>query len=528
MSWTELKKRGLALLLVVVVCIVSLSPRVEPERGRTDAKTLSGVVKRTDASAVEARKTETVYVNLASDGSLKTVNVTDHVHTDLPQVRVEDASNLRDIQDVKTFLEPVRDADRIYWDMESTDLFYQGVSDELPPVTIDLRYALDGQSISAYDLAGKSGRVTIEINVTNTLKRDFWGYTISCPMLLVCGMLLPEEHFSNVSVSTGAVLGDGAQRIVLLAGVPGMEESLGISSLGLPLLNENLGGGTYTITADASDFQLGNMMFSVVPFSSIDALCCGELADGMNAVKGVFSDIETVLNAFSAMRIQDLIQMLYGDMDQIETLMGAVSEAALLYRENRALLDAISGFLTEENLQMMDKLLADMQEIDMVRLEALLDCTLFQKLVDILSIIDQEIRDVVTVAEDAVMIMPVMDALQANLEQPELAAAVDRLPETVRQLRGLIQTLEDNRNVLDDISVLQDPNVTDSLRTVMDAAQKYAGLDSLNAARQQNLSARMQAWLAFGEEYDIFTLRTDAMQSSVTFVYKIDSILSAK
>ena len=216
--------------------------------------------------------------------------------------------------------------------------------------------------------------------------------------------------------------------------------------------------------------------------------------------------------------------MLYGDMDQIETLMGALGDAALLYRDNRALIETLSSYLTEENLQLLDKLLADMQQIDMVRLEALLDCTLFQQLVDLLSLIDQEIRDVVTVAEDAVAIMPVMDAMRAELEQPEQAASMERLPETITQLRGLIQTLGENQNVLDDLSALQSSRVTDNLRTVMGVAQKYAGLQSLNAAQQQNLSYRMQAWLAFGEEYDIFTQRTDTMDSSVTFVYKVASI----
>ena len=303
-----------------------------------------------------------------------------------------------------------------------------------------------------------------------------------------------------------------------------MEESLGISSLGLSLLNEEFGGGTYSVTADVTDFQLGNMMFGVVPFSSIDALCSGELARGLDGVKGVFSDIETVLNAFNTMGVQELVQMLYGDMDQIETLMGAVSDAALLYRDNRALIETLSGYMTQENLQLLDQLLADMQQIDMVRLEALLDCTLFQQLVDLLSLIDQEIRDVVTVAEDAVAIMPVMDAMKAELEQPEQAASMERLPETITQLRGLIQTLGENQNVLDDLSSLQSSRVTDNLRTVMGVAQKYAGLQSLNAAQQQNLSYRMQAWLSFGEEYDIFTQRTDAMASSVTFVYKVASI----
>lgn len=524
MPFREIKKRVLSLLVVLAVCLVSISPRIEQGRDGVADSALSHVVEQTDDSSAAATKTETVYINLSANGIVNKVNVTDHLHTDMPQVRVEDVSNLRDIQDVKTFLEPVRGVDRIYWDMESTDLFYQGVSEESPPVTFTIHYLLDGQTISPEQLIGQSGKLTMEITAQNRLVRDVGGYSIYCPMLMVGGMILPEEHFSNVTVSSGAVLGDGAQRVVLLAGIPGMEESLGISSLGLSLLNEEFGGGTYSVTADVTDFQLGNMMFGVVPFSSIDALCSGELARGLDGVKGVFSDIETVLNAFNTMGVQELVQMLYGDMDQIETLMGAVSDAALLYRDNRALIETLSGYMTQENLQLLDQLLADMQQIDMVRLEALLDCTLFQQLVDLLSLIDQEIRDVVTVAEDAVAIMPVMDAMKAELEQPEQAASMERLPETITQLRGLIQTLGENQNVLDDLSSLQSSRVTDNLRTVMGVAQKYAGLQSLNAAQQQNLSYRMQVWLSFGEEYDIFTQRTDAMASSVTFVYKVASI----
>ena len=524
MSLYSLKNRILAVLVILAVCLAGLSPRVETGRDGSRYFAQAHVVEHTDAVPVAATKTETVYVNLTAEGSVKKMSVTDHLHTDLPQVRLEDASNLRDIQDVKTFLEPVQGVDRIYWDMESTDLFYQGVPDEVPPIQFSVRYLLDGQEILPDALAGQSGQVTIEITAENQLKKDVGGYTISCPILLVGGMILSDEHFSNVTVSSGAVLGDGAQRVAILAGVPGMEESLGISTLGIPMLSAEFGGATFTITADAQDFQLGNMMFAAVPFSSIDALCSGELGAGLDSIKGVFYDIETVLGAFNAMGLDQIIQMLYGDMDQIEALMGAVGDAALLYQENRALIGTLTNYLTEENLQRMDKLLADMQQIDMVRLQALLDCTLFQQLVDLLSLIDQEIRDIVTVAEDAVEIMPVINALQAELEQPEQAASMERLPETIAQLRGLIGTLEDNREVLDHLNVMQSEQITDNLRTVLGVAQKYAGLDSLNAAQQQNLSSRMRAWLEFGEEYDIFTQRTDAMESSVTFVFKIDSI----
>ena len=147
MSFPELKKRALSLLVVLAVCLLSLSPRAERGRDGMMDSSLSHIVEQTDASSAAATKTETVYVNLSANGMVKKVNVTDHIHTEFPQVRVEDASTLRDIQDVKTFLEPVIGIDRIYWDMESTDLFYQGISDEDPPVAFTIHYMLDGQTI---------------------------------------------------------------------------------------------------------------------------------------------------------------------------------------------------------------------------------------------------------------------------------------------------------------------------------------------------------------------------------------------
>ena len=100
MSFPELKKRVLSLAVVLAVCLVSLSPRTERGRDGDADRSLSNVVEQTDATAASATKTETVYINLSADGSVRKVNVTDHLHTEFPQVRVEDASNLRDIQDV--------------------------------------------------------------------------------------------------------------------------------------------------------------------------------------------------------------------------------------------------------------------------------------------------------------------------------------------------------------------------------------------------------------------------------------------
>lgn len=525
MRYNEIIRRLLGLLLVAAVCLISLSPRVESERTKEEFIAAAHVVESTETvPGTNVSKTETVYVSLSADGAVQSVSVTDHLHSDLPQVRIEDVSDLTQIQDVKTDLYPVLGTDRIYWDVDGTDLYYNGKSFSQPPVQLGVSYTLDGNPIAPETLAGQSGHVTMTITAENTLVKNVGGYTISCPIFLVGGMLLPEDGFENVEVTGGSMISDGAHRILLFTGIPGMEESLGTAALGIPLLNDTLANHTYTISADVQNFALGNMMFAAVPFSSLDALTSGDLSTGLSGVKSVFTDLETVMNAFSGMGVQELVQMLYGDMEQAQNLVSAVSEAALLYQENEALIQTLAGYATEENIAQLQKLLTDLEQIDMVRLEALLSCELFQQLVDLISLIDQEVRDVVTVAEDAVAIQPTMDALKADLDTPEAQAAIDRLPETAERLRALLQTLEDNRSLFDDLSVIQDSNLQSGLESVLSVAQKYSQLDVLNTAQQQNLSGRLRAWLDFGEEYDIFTQRTDAMTSSVSFVYKLASI----
>ena len=106
-------------------------------------------------------KDETVYTNLAPDGSLVNVVVTDHLHSAMPEVRVADRTNLTDVRDTRTELEPVTEQDSIYWDMSSTDLYYSGSTKEEPPVGIKVRYYLDGEEKSAKQIRGKSGDIRV-------------------------------------------------------------------------------------------------------------------------------------------------------------------------------------------------------------------------------------------------------------------------------------------------------------------------------------------------------------------------------
>ena len=51
--------------------------------------------------------------------------------------------------------------------MSMTDLYYQGDYSGKLPLEFKISYTLDGQPISAKDIAGKSGKVKITIKMNN-------------------------------------------------------------------------------------------------------------------------------------------------------------------------------------------------------------------------------------------------------------------------------------------------------------------------------------------------------------------------
>ncbi len=159
------------------------------------------------ALAENVKKQETVYINLNTDGTVEKINVTDWLHTDTPQTVIEDVSSLENITNIKTLTPAdIRD-DKLYWDMDTTDLYYSGTTDKASPINISIHYYLDDVEMSADEIAGKSGNVKIQIDTSSALKKTVTiqgkNYDIYCPLLLVGGMILPEENFSNINIVNG-------------------------------------------------------------------------------------------------------------------------------------------------------------------------------------------------------------------------------------------------------------------------------------------------------------------------------------
>lgn len=298
----------------------------EKDSKKSDTKDSDAESKLKDAlddsikfSEKEIGKEETVYVLADSTGKERKVIVSDHLINDGNKDTIEDASDLKDIENVKGDETFKQDGSKLTWQADGNDIYYQGTSTKETPVSQTITYSLDGKEVKPEELAGKSGKVTIRFDYTNneTVKTKIDGKEeeIYVPFAAISGMVL-DDSFSNVKVTNGKVISDGKNNIVVGYALPGLKESLDVDDsdfdgdVSIPDYVE--------VTADVENFSLSTTMTVVMnatnfiskdgdaDLSEVDDMLdtltdatdqlkdgSGELADGVDTLKskmGEFKD----------------------------------------------------------------------------------------------------------------------------------------------------------------------------------------------------------------------------------------------
>lgn len=202
-------------------------------------------------------KDESVYVKADPSGKVKETTVTEWLKNP-GSGNVEDESALSGVKNVKgkeTFSQ--RTGNALQWKAKGEDIYYQGTSDGKLPIDVKVSYKLNGRSIRAEELSGKSGKVEITVDYTNHSKetvkvgkKDAEMYT---PFAMVTAMMLSADEYSNVQVDNGKVISDGDRNIVLGIGLPGLSDNLKLEETELDLdIPESV-----KITADVKEATVG-------------------------------------------------------------------------------------------------------------------------------------------------------------------------------------------------------------------------------------------------------------------------------
>ena len=266
-----MKKNRIIAIVLAATLVCSLAGVSALAAGKQKNDTSSTPAAQTDSTDTVGSSTtgETVYVIANADGSAKKVIVSQKYDPDDPNAAQEAQSSLTDAQNVKG------------------DNCWQGTTDKPLPVTMHITYTLDGKSVSADALAGKSGHVTMRFDYENTQyeTKTIAGKSqrIYVPFAVLTGAILDSDNFRNVSVTNGKLVDDGDHTVVVGMAFPGLQENLALDTdkLEIPSYVE--------VSADVTDFSIEttltvvtNSVFNDVEEDKLDKDALDELSDDLD------------------------------------------------------------------------------------------------------------------------------------------------------------------------------------------------------------------------------------------------------
>ena len=246
-------------------------------------------------------KSETVYAVMNGDGSIKSTTVSEHLYSASGLANVTDKTTLTDIQNTESDAEFTQNGEELVWNTEDTDVYYKGNTDKALPIDVKVTYALDGQEAALEDIIGKSGHLTVTVNLknneTDTVNVNGKDRTIVTPLITAVGVILGGDA-SNMTAEHGMIESAAKSSVAAFVTLPGVKDSL--SGLLPDEVNsiEDYLQDTVTVEADVEDFTCPQVMVACATSTAalgtsnvFDLSSINDLTDGINQLNDAMSQL---------------------------------------------------------------------------------------------------------------------------------------------------------------------------------------------------------------------------------------------
>ena len=246
-------------------------------------------------------KSETVYAVMNGDGSIKSTTVSEHLYSASGLANVTDKTTLTDIQNTESDAEFTQNGEELVWNTNDTDVYYKGNTDKALPIDVKVTYALDGQEAALEDIIGKSGHLTVTVNLKNnetgTVNVNGKDRTIVTPLITAVGVILGGDA-SNVTAEHGMIESAAQSSVAAFVTLPGVKDSL--SGLLPDEVNsiEDYLQDTVTVEADVEDFTCPQVMVACATSTAalgtsnvFDLSSINDLTDGINQLNDAMSQL---------------------------------------------------------------------------------------------------------------------------------------------------------------------------------------------------------------------------------------------
>ena len=246
-------------------------------------------------------KSETVYAVMNGDGSIKSTTVSEHLYSATGLANVTDKTTLTDIQNTESDAEFTQNGEELVWNTNDTDVYYKGNTDKALPIDVKVTYALDGQEAALEDIIGKSGHLTVTVNLKNnetgTVNVNGKDRTIVTPLITAVGVILGGDA-SNVTAEHGMIESAAKSSVAAFVTLPGVKDSLsGLLPDEVDSIEDYL-QDTVTVEADVEDFTCPQVMVACATSTAalgtsnvFDLSSINDLTDGINQLNDAMSQL---------------------------------------------------------------------------------------------------------------------------------------------------------------------------------------------------------------------------------------------
>lgn len=300
-------------------------------------------------------KDESVYVKLNEKGEVQNTSVTEHLF-DYKGNTVNDKTLLNNIKNINGNEKFSQNGNDLIWESQGNDIYYQGSYDKDLPVSLNVKYYLDGEEKNVNEMLGKKGNIKIVLTYKNNSYKNMningRSEKIYVPYAIVTTTILNNTDNKNIKVTNGKVVDNGVGTVVMAVSSPGLYESLKLDDL------KNI--NKVEITYDTDSFEL-NSIYSVATTSLFDDNSLDMFGEVNNLYKSISllqSNMDTIVEA--SKKLSDGSKEMDDGITELNTKIQELTKKYQYYRnQNRNTLKEELIKIVEENINKITPVLEE-------------------------------------------------------------------------------------------------------------------------------------------------------------------------
>ena len=262
------------------------------------------------AAETVSEKEEVVYAILDSEGKVTGV----YVVNSFAGGDIVDYGDYGNVKNLTTTDEITVDGEKISFHTEEAKVYYQGdLKKNDIPWNIEIHYYMDGKEYTAEKIAGMSGKLKIDIDITQNTNCDesFWeGYALQA------SMALDGDKCTNITAEDATIANVGSTKQLSYIILPGK-------------------GAEIEVTADVTEFEMDAISINAMKLNMNFEMDTVELTDKVSEIQDAVSEFQDGAGELDdgAGEIQDGAKSLYDGTKELSSGAGQLNSGVASLNE---------------------------------------------------------------------------------------------------------------------------------------------------------------------------------------------------